>query len=1408
MGGNGDGYSRSSPMKTLTPLRFLIVGSLVALSLTATTPETTFQAYLKANNTGAGDFFGDAVAISGDTMVVGASRESSDASGIDGDETNDNLQFAGAAYVFVRDGTTWSQQAYLKAAFPGTSDQFGISVDIDGDTIVVGAYFERSNETGTSGTGNIDAASAVGAAYVFTRSGTTWTQEAYLKAHNSGTNDQFGRDVAISGDSIIVGATYESSNATGVNGDGSDNSAGVSGAAYIFTRSGTTWTQEAYLKAHIVEAGDFFGSDVDIDGDIAVVGALGEDSNATGVNGDGTDNSLDGSGSAYVFVRSGTTWTQEAYLKSNDPDSEDYMGDDVAVSGNTVIIGVRGDDSNAAGIDGDPDNSRARSAGGALIFVREGTTWTQQAYLKSSNPALSDTFGQGVAIDGNLVIVGALGEASNATGVDGDQSNNSAQSSGAAYIFRRCGSAWFQQAYLKSNNPSASDFFGRFVALDGETAVVGAQYEDSNATGIDGDGSDDSTADSGAAYVYALAPDSATPPVMTAWAPPSDGTYIAGQSLDFALTFCEAATVDETGGTPSLTVRVGSLSRQATYASGSGTTNLVFRYTVQADDEDSDGIEVTGFQFNGGTITNASTHAAVVNSNRFGTLPGVLVGASGPAAPSTPDLDATSDSGNSNSDNITTNDTPTFTGTADSGTTVTLFVDENTNDIFDAVGDTVISIGTAVDGTYSLTALSPLAPGNYAVRAVAADGSDVSDLSGALSMTIATPISITGPTSATVVLGSAYTGTINTTGTPTGYTASPLPNGLSFDSASGAFSGIPTTSGTYTITLGASDVASSATISFTLMVGLLEQTISFGELADRTVNEGSFDLSATSSSGLAVTYTIVSGPAMLSGNTVTLTGATGTVVIRADQAGNSTYGEADAVSQSFEVTQDGPLVFFGTDSDGGPFAINIPEGQNTGTLFGSLPNGEFYVLTFEVLLDRTVNAISLTLFNLGSAAADLARTPLRARIADARQNPAQAADLAYTFTGSIIGGQVVMNIAELNLTLNGTVEPPNGPTAELAGLYEANSVDSASGTTTSVVGTSGKVFVLAVTSSAITGGQGTIAADGSFSVTTAESITIAGKVNASDTTLAGRLILPSGSEDAFQGLSTGTARTDRLINLSTRANVDSAAQSNLVTGFVIGGETSKRVLLRAVGPTLSGFGVDNAVADPRITIFNGEGQSVLAIDNWSSEDDTAAATSQTGAFTLAAGSLDAAVVTDLDPGAYTMHVDSQGAGGIALAEIYDASENPNSEYRRLVNISSRGTVSAGNGVLIGGFVVTGNSPKRVLIRGVGPGLAAYGVGGVLADPLLKVFNADRKLVAINEDWGIALTVDTVQQAASPADLTSASNTTGAFSLESGSQDAALIVNLRPGLYTVELTAAAGASATGNALIEIYEIPGR
>ncbi len=311
-------------------------------------PLFTQQAKLTASGGAANDQFGASVAISGDTVVVGAPA------------ANVNETTSGAVYIFVRSGTTWTQQAKLMAMNSAAFGSFGRSVAIDGNTVVVGAPSDPFNVF-------------LGTAYVFERSGTTWTRQAILTPRAEEAFVTFGVSVAIDGDTVVVGADFE-------------NTAGPNfgkGAAYVFMRSGTTWPVQAKLMASDGAVLDLFGSSVAIDGDTVVVGAIGADIPPN-----------ENQGAAYVFVRDATTWTQQQKLTASDGAANDQFGSSVTTSGDTVVVGAPFDDS---------------FRGSAYVFARSGTTWSEQQKLTASDGAASDQFGFSVATSGVTVMIGAVG---------------------------------------------------------------------------------------------------------------------------------------------------------------------------------------------------------------------------------------------------------------------------------------------------------------------------------------------------------------------------------------------------------------------------------------------------------------------------------------------------------------------------------------------------------------------------------------------------------------------------------------------------------------------------------------------------------------------------------------------------------------------------------------------------------------------------------------------------------------------------------------------------------------------------------------------------------------------------------------------------------------------------------------
>jgi hypothetical protein len=466
---------------------------------------TALIGYVKAANTGAG---GQAVAVSadGNTLAVGAPYEGS---------TN-----SGAVYLYTRDSAgAWIHQAYIKPTHTDAFDLFGLSIALsaDGHTLAVGAPYEDSNATGIGGNQTNNNAEVSGAVYLYARDNAAiWTHQAYIKATNTDVGDLFGNAVALSGDgnTLAVGAPGEDSNATGIGGDATNNTALDSGAVYLYTRnSAGAWTHQAYIKATNTDFFDRFGHSIALsaDGNTLAAGAYLEDSSATGIGGNQTSNTAFDTGAVYLYTRnSAGTWTHQAYIKATNTDIGDIFGWSVALSagGTTLAVGAPYESSGVTGIGGNQNDNTAVNSGAVYLYSRDGAgAWTPQAYIKATNTGTVDEFGWSIALsaDGNTLAVGAPYEDSNATGIGGDATNNTALDSGAVYLYTRTtNAAWSHKAYIKATNTGARDEFGRAVALstDGQILAVGAPLEDSNASGIGGNQNDNTATDSGAVYLY------------------------------------------------------------------------------------------------------------------------------------------------------------------------------------------------------------------------------------------------------------------------------------------------------------------------------------------------------------------------------------------------------------------------------------------------------------------------------------------------------------------------------------------------------------------------------------------------------------------------------------------------------------------------------------------------------------------------------------------------------------------------------------------------------------------------------------------------------------------------------------------------------------------------------------------
>lgn len=439
------------------------------------------QAYVKPSNTGQSDHFGASVAVSrdGHTIAISAHWEASAATGVNGNQGDESIRQAGAVYVFTRTGSSWSQQAYIKASnagrpgeggMPGDGDQFGYAVALSGDgtTLAVGAIAEDSAAQQINGDQKDDSQATAGAVYVYSRTGTAWAQQAYVKGSHVETGDMFGFAVALNydGNTLVASAFDERGSGRGINVP-HDNRANGSGALYVFTRRGGAWTQDAYIKGSKTEATDQLGYSVAIsdDGNTIASGAGDEDCLTPGINPPGCDNDSPPLGAAniwvgaaYVFVRTGAgisaVWSEQAFIKANNARPYNSFGVKLALSGdgNTLAVASYVEDNGGRGIRApDPQpflivdhldpwrehQNQAIESGAVYFFTRAGTAWTQRAYIKGSNTDAGDEFGSAVALngDGRLLAVGAHNEDGNGSGMNGNPADNSADDSGAVYVF-------------------------------------------------------------------------------------------------------------------------------------------------------------------------------------------------------------------------------------------------------------------------------------------------------------------------------------------------------------------------------------------------------------------------------------------------------------------------------------------------------------------------------------------------------------------------------------------------------------------------------------------------------------------------------------------------------------------------------------------------------------------------------------------------------------------------------------------------------------------------------------------------------------------------------------------------------------------------------------------------------------
>ncbi|MGD8500126.1 MAG: FG-GAP repeat protein [Phycisphaerales bacterium] len=332
---------------------------------------------------------------------------------------DDNGDSSGSVYIFERAGAGWVEQAKLTASDGTTDDNFGFAVSISGNRVIVGAPFDDDNGDNS------------GSAYIFERDGENWVQQAKLIASDGMADALFGESVSISGDHAIVGVRCAGENGV------------PCGAAYIFKRAGSEWFEQARLAPSDGAAFDKFGWSVAMTDGYALVGAPGDD--------DGGEDS----GSAYIFKHSDPNWVEDVKLTSSDAMGGDKFGYSVSISGEHAIIGALFDDCHAN-----------NDSGSAYVFWRDGESWTQQAKLVPRDGYVADQFGNSVSIDGDYAIVGA------------ELNDEKGGQSGSAYIFKRDGTSWAQEAKLTASDGEFYDRFGTSVSISNAYAIVGSAYDD------------------------------------------------------------------------------------------------------------------------------------------------------------------------------------------------------------------------------------------------------------------------------------------------------------------------------------------------------------------------------------------------------------------------------------------------------------------------------------------------------------------------------------------------------------------------------------------------------------------------------------------------------------------------------------------------------------------------------------------------------------------------------------------------------------------------------------------------------------------------------------------------------------------------------------------------------------------
>jgi hypothetical protein len=537
-------------------------------------------------------------------------------------------------------------------------------------------------------------------------------------------------------------------------------------------------------------------------------------------------------------------------------------------------------------------------------------------------------------------------------------------------------------------------------------------------------------------------------------------------------------------------------------------------------------------------------------------------------------------------------------------------------------------------------------------------------------------------------------------------------------------------------------------------------------------------------------------------NTLTLVNVSAPDAARYDLVATNSLGTATSTAATLTVAvHDFSGTYFGKFSGAsGDFALYV-RANGTGVFLGYLPGLKTALVATNVTIDLAGN-FSLTITPTVAGAAISGPLSALGSASDSPP-PTEAASQSITLNGTLndATGTLAATAPELSATLAGTRAASAGSASAQAGYYSGAFAGSADARGYVIVAADGQAFVLETSSAGVDGAKGNLAANGRLTLTTANQSAV--DLGFANGALSGTVRTAAGVTASLTGATDALAGSEHLANLSARGAV--APGAPLIAGFVITGATSKQVLLRAAGPALAAapFNLPSTLDDPALTLFRG---STIAAqnDNWSASPTSAAAitaaAASVNAFAFRNGSADAALLVTLAPGNYTAQVSAGPASlnpsGLALVEIYEVlspGEAPGAI--RLANLSARSPVVP-DAPLIAGFVINGTAPQRVLIRGIGPGLAGFGVAGALANPTLTLFRGSTA-IKTDDDWF---------RDADAALIRNAAANTGAFALGATSLDASLLLYLDPGAYTAQVSASGTTNGTGIALVEIYESP--